>query len=494
MGHVFISHASADSDVANQVSEALEAQGLTTWIAPRDVPTGMSYPSAILGAIRSCSAAVLVLTSESNRSPHVTREIERVAASGAPILVLRVDPTPLNDELEYFVSLNQWLDASVGSLDQHLGQLCRRVLELTEVGPVNEHSPSATSRGRLQTRNDSTSSRRSTNHSLVADSRGRSEVSQERLRPANNFQAVIDFSELASRQRQLLTEFGKAVLDLICRRPDPADPISRRELLAELTVTHGPMFGGVSFRQFSALLEDAKSNGCAPGLSESTAGLFVVEENIAIKLERNKSLKESLAGYAVNLVKSGDVLAMDGGSTTLPIAEGLCARLEEDSLNELCVITNSLAIAQRFSLLMADQGWTDENCPVQLYLAGGMVRANTHATAWGFGKLADTQDLDGQLFGKASGIDICFLGANGFTSGSGLTMAATQELQFKRTAMQSSTTPYFVADSSKFGIALPIVIADWTDSFTLLTNPLEQAGYEDLYALVEQGRVYEVSG
>ena len=92
---LFISYSSRDRDVADVVRAHLEAAGLTVWIAPRDVPPGMSYPEAIIGAIRDCTVGLLVLSDQSNTSPHVLREVERISigreaafrASGSSLLI-----------------------------------------------------------------------------------------------------------------------------------------------------------------------------------------------------------------------------------------------------------------------------------------------------------------------------------------------------------------------------------------------------------------------
>jgi hypothetical protein len=59
---VFLSYASADAQVASQVCQALEAQGVLCWMAPRDVKPGAQYADAIVRAINEASAFVLVLS------------------------------------------------------------------------------------------------------------------------------------------------------------------------------------------------------------------------------------------------------------------------------------------------------------------------------------------------------------------------------------------------------------------------------------------------
>jgi TolB-like protein len=109
---VFISYASQDTAVANDVSAALEGQGLTCWIAPRNVTPGAHYAGEIVHAIDSARAIVLILSHDAATSPHVLREIERATSKRHPVVTLRVDQAPLPAEFEYFLNASQWLDAS----------------------------------------------------------------------------------------------------------------------------------------------------------------------------------------------------------------------------------------------------------------------------------------------------------------------------------------------------------------------------------------------
>jgi len=120
---VFISYASQDVAVADVVCAALETAGLPCWIAPRDVHPGESYAAAIVQAINSCRMLVLVLSKSAIDSPHVLREVERASSKKRPVLSVRMDATPLPPELEYFLSANHWLDASIGPIEQILPAL-----------------------------------------------------------------------------------------------------------------------------------------------------------------------------------------------------------------------------------------------------------------------------------------------------------------------------------------------------------------------------------
>ena len=117
-GHasVFISYASHDVSVATAVVEVLERNGLTCWIAPRDVRAGALYADAIVRAISGATAFVLVLSESSIDSSHVGKEIERASSKKRPIITLRIDAAPLTPALEYFLSESQWVEAQAGNM------------------------------------------------------------------------------------------------------------------------------------------------------------------------------------------------------------------------------------------------------------------------------------------------------------------------------------------------------------------------------------------
>lgn len=133
MAHdIFISHSSKDKTVADATCACLESRGLRCWIAPRDIIAGAEWGAAIIDGIQGAMAMVLILSSHSNISPQVLREIERAASHGIPILPLRIENVVLTKSLEYFLSSTHWLDAFHGELRQHLEKLANNVAVLIE--------------------------------------------------------------------------------------------------------------------------------------------------------------------------------------------------------------------------------------------------------------------------------------------------------------------------------------------------------------------------
>ena len=133
---VFISYASHDSAVANDVAAALEGQGLKCWIAPRDVKAGALYADAIVRAISGAKAFVLVLSESAIASSHVSKEIERASSKKRPIIALRIDAAPLSPALEYFLSESQWIEAQTGKVDAAYVKLIDAIRDLAPDAPA----------------------------------------------------------------------------------------------------------------------------------------------------------------------------------------------------------------------------------------------------------------------------------------------------------------------------------------------------------------------
>ncbi len=121
----FVSYASADRAMAEGLTAYLEQRGLSCWIAPRDVPAGAQYADAIVRAINEARALVLILSSESVKSSHVGREVERASSKRKQIIAVRLDAAPLTPALEYFLSESQWVDVAADGRDTAFAKLAR---------------------------------------------------------------------------------------------------------------------------------------------------------------------------------------------------------------------------------------------------------------------------------------------------------------------------------------------------------------------------------
>ena len=119
----FVSHSSKDAAAAAALVGALEAAGLTCWIAPRDVRPGAAWSEEIMRGITASRCFVLLLSGAANLSENVLREVERAAARGKAIYPVRIEDVRPSARLEYFISVHHWIDALDGLVTEQASRL-----------------------------------------------------------------------------------------------------------------------------------------------------------------------------------------------------------------------------------------------------------------------------------------------------------------------------------------------------------------------------------
>ncbi len=124
---VFISYASEDKSAADTARAALEAQGISCWIAPRDVLPGEDETEAILTAIDTSVVVVLCLSSAANASKLVTQQAGRAFNKNIPIVPLRIEDVEPSNALKLFLGSQEPVDAYTPPLEAHLGALAEIV-------------------------------------------------------------------------------------------------------------------------------------------------------------------------------------------------------------------------------------------------------------------------------------------------------------------------------------------------------------------------------
>jgi hypothetical protein len=124
--------------MAQRAVAALEAGGVGCWIAPRDIEAGENYTQAILDALDAAPAVVLVFSSATNESPHVSRELEVAVGAGRRIVPVRLEAVEPSGALRYFIGTSQWLDATGPSSDwsEALVPAVRRAVGQPDTGPT----------------------------------------------------------------------------------------------------------------------------------------------------------------------------------------------------------------------------------------------------------------------------------------------------------------------------------------------------------------------
>jgi formylglycine-generating enzyme required for sulfatase activity len=129
---IFISYVEEDGDIATQVCDVLESVGIRCWIAPRNIAPGRTWGAAIIEAITTSRAMVLVFSSRTNLSRQVARELERADSKGVRVVPFRIEDVPPSGDLEYFLGSIQWFDAFEGQLEAHLRRLTESLQTLLQ--------------------------------------------------------------------------------------------------------------------------------------------------------------------------------------------------------------------------------------------------------------------------------------------------------------------------------------------------------------------------
>jgi len=169
----------------------------------------------------------------------------------------------------------------------------------------------------------------------------------------------------------------------------------------------------------------------------------VIDLDLVEKEHIHSREKDKIALKAAELIRDGEAIILDSGSTTTAIARALKAR------SGLTIITNAVNIA-----------WELTASKNQVILIGGIVRENSFS-------------LVGPLSEEAMrnlSADKLFLGVDGIHFEFGLTTPNLQEATINRMMLHGATDVFVVADSSKIGRRSLGVIAEVTAAHHLITD------------------------
>ena len=101
---VFISYSSKDFDKVNNVKNILEINGISCWMAPQCIPSGSSYAQEIPTAIRNCKVFLLMLTSKSQESQWVPKEVSLALSETKCVIPFVFEDCVLTDMFNFFLT------------------------------------------------------------------------------------------------------------------------------------------------------------------------------------------------------------------------------------------------------------------------------------------------------------------------------------------------------------------------------------------------------
>jgi len=156
--------------------------------------------------------------------------------------------------------------------------------------------------------------------------------------------------------------------------------------------------------------------------------------------------KERIAAAACALVQDGDVLMIDGGTTTLCMAPHLANR-------PVRILTNSLLIAHRIDRLRTSQGGAE------VFLTGGFLYP-------GSGLLVGPQSLENLVKYHARW---AFLSCGGLDA-EGATNTNQLVVEGERAMIRTAETAVLLADSSKWTRKDMVRLCQWKEIKILITD------------------------
>jgi DeoR/GlpR family transcriptional regulator of sugar metabolism len=226
------------------------------------------------------------------------------------------------------------------------------------------------------------------------------------------------------RQRMILSHLGKngnvSVIDL-CNMFNVSEMTIRRDL----------------------------TNLQSQGLLKRTYGGAIPTEPAFFEISQRAKLsmfieeKKQIGVYCADLVKDGDVVFLDSGTTTLQIAKALKGR-------PITILTNDLNIASELL-----------DChTITMFIVGGELNRENN-NLLGSKAIGFFDDIRG---------DVLFLAVEGVDENAGFTVPDLDEVPIKRRMMGSVEKVYVVSDHSKLGRNSMGIIAPIDGVTALITD------------------------
>jgi len=229
------------------------------------------------------------------------------------------------------------------------------------------------------------------------------------------------------------------ILDLLEEAGDlSVQEVCRRFSLSPATVR----------RDFSTLSRQGRVLKSWGGIRSAAAVGYAGNEMLPSFLRdtKNPEAKEAIAREAASLVADGDVVAVDGGTTTLRLARYLANR-------PVRIVTNSILIAHRIEALRSGVGGAE------IFLTGGLVYPSSGLLV-GPQAVANLQQYHSNW---------AFLSAGGLDAG-GATNTNQLVVECERAMIQNCRHAVLLADRTKWGCRDMVRLCSWQELDILVTD------------------------
>jgi tetratricopeptide (TPR) repeat protein len=139
---VFISYSSSEFDNVNSIKNILEKNNIKCWMAPHSIPGGSSYAYEIPLAIKNSGMFLLMLSTKSQKSQWVQKEVSLALSYGKTVLPFMIEKCELSESFNFFLTDVQRYNA-YESQSEILKQLIAKILSQTIERKAAENSSPA---------------------------------------------------------------------------------------------------------------------------------------------------------------------------------------------------------------------------------------------------------------------------------------------------------------------------------------------------------------
>lgn len=223
------------------------------------------------------------------------------------------------------------------------------------------------------------------------------------------------------------------------------DTSQRRLQISELVRHHGSVQVAALARRFGVSMQTVRKDlrylaergvmarAYGGGIDSNLVGVPQSEPHYEAKRTAYLDQKRRIGQYAAALVKPGDTIAIDSGTTAIQLAEALPNM-------EVTVVTNDFGVLSALA----------PKSSIHIVMLGGELRRKNMAFYGGL-----TVEAVEELH-----VDMLFLGVDGFDLERGITTHYEPEAMLNRKMVAAARVVVAITDSSKFGrICLHRIIA-----------------------------------
>jgi DeoR family transcriptional regulator of aga operon len=183
------------------------------------------------------------------------------------------------------------------------------------------------------------------------------------------------------------------------------------------------------------------------------------------KTAKRHSQKARIGAAAARLIRAGDIVGLNGGTTTTEVARCIATREPAAASDQITIVTNAINIAGELTVRRH----------LKLVLTGGVVKPRSFELIGPYAT-ETLQQLD---------LDVAVIGVDALDPQSGAKALDPDEAQVNKVMVGRSRRVILVADSSKLQARAFARICDWPQVNVLITDT--EATASDLAAIRNHG-------